>query len=501
MNRFDVAILGGGIAGMASAARLAAAGYSTVVIEAHGQIGGCAGYYRRRGFSFDVGATTLVDFGPDGVGGELCRSLGLELRAEPLPGYVAHLPDRRITLHRDPAAWRRERLRLGEGPAHHALWELLDRLADAFWTASRRGVRLPLRGLGSLWRAARCTPISAWALSRYLGWTLGDALRAHGLREARALVGLLSMLVEDTVHAKVDEAPLINAALGITIRGAGLSRAPGGMQGFWRQLGGAYLAKGGAIRRGCRALRVSGGLGAFIVETTRGPIAAAQVVSTLPLSVSAALSPQLGEALEPYLLRDQAAQGGALLLCLGVPEAEVAEEAFTHHQLLEDEEAPLGDGNNLFISVSSPGDLESAPPGHRAVMISTHTALGPWQDLSEETYRTKKEVMEARLIRLARRVYPALGRRSVVRELATPHSYARFAHRPLGAVGGSRLNPSNANQHAVPHDVGIPGVHLAGDGTWPGLGTVAGVVASRIIAEQVEARAEPRAQEQRDEVQ
>ncbi|XRQ14473.1 FAD-dependent oxidoreductase, partial [Actinomadura welshii] len=51
----DVAVLGGGLAGMATAARLQAAGMSTMVIEAHGHVGGCAGYYRRRGFSFDVG--------------------------------------------------------------------------------------------------------------------------------------------------------------------------------------------------------------------------------------------------------------------------------------------------------------------------------------------------------------------------------------------------------------------------------------------------------------
>ena len=63
----DVAIVGGGIAGMATAARLQARGLSTIVFESHGQPGGCAGFFRRRGFSFDVGATTLVDFEPDGV--------------------------------------------------------------------------------------------------------------------------------------------------------------------------------------------------------------------------------------------------------------------------------------------------------------------------------------------------------------------------------------------------------------------------------------------------
>jgi phytoene dehydrogenase-like protein len=38
-------------------------------VESHITPGGCAGFYRRKGFSFDVGATTLVDFAPGGGGG------------------------------------------------------------------------------------------------------------------------------------------------------------------------------------------------------------------------------------------------------------------------------------------------------------------------------------------------------------------------------------------------------------------------------------------------
>src|SRR5262245_43992787 len=128
---FDVAVIGGGIAGMATAARLQARGLSTVVFEAHGQPGGCAGFFRRRGFAFDVGATTLVDFQPGGVGGDLLADVGLlPLDGEVLPGYVAWLPDRRVMLHRDPFAWADERLRtLGDTPAHRRFWCLLDRLA------------------------------------------------------------------------------------------------------------------------------------------------------------------------------------------------------------------------------------------------------------------------------------------------------------------------------------------------------------------------------------
>ena len=61
-------------------------------------------------------------------------------------------------------------------------------------------------------------------------------------------------------------------------------------------------------------------------------------------------------------LRDQGAQGSALVAFLGVPEEEVSGQEFTHHQLLEDYAKPLGNGNNMFISVSAAGDLASRPP-------------------------------------------------------------------------------------------------------------------------------------------
>jgi len=72
----DVIIIGGGIAGMATACRLQARGLSTVVLEAHVAAGGCAGYFQESGFAFDVGATTLVDFEPGGVGGSSWRRSG-----------------------------------------------------------------------------------------------------------------------------------------------------------------------------------------------------------------------------------------------------------------------------------------------------------------------------------------------------------------------------------------------------------------------------------------
>jgi C-3',4' desaturase CrtD len=492
---YDAAIIGGGIAGVATALRLQARGLATIVLEAHGQPGGCAGYFRRKGFTFDVGATTLVDFGPGGVGGELLESVGMTpIEGEALPGYVAWLPDRTVTLFRDPASWARERLKaLGDTPRHRSLWRLLDRLADVFWRASRDGVKLPVRCAADAIHAARAVGFGRLHLARYLSWTMADALRAYGLADDRALVGLLAMLIQDTIHSTVAEAPLINAALGITIRGAGLTRARGGMRGFWQGLITRYRHLGGELRVGCAVERVEGHAGAYRVRTRRGDVAASQVVAAVPATLAARLGPEpLAEALAPYLRRDAAATGGAAVVFLGVPEDEVSGQVFTHHQLLHDYARPLGDGNNMFISVSAPGDTHSAPAGYRAAKISTHCELEPWEGLVPEAYGERKREVGEHLILLARRIYPGLGRNAVVCEVATPRTYERFTGRPRGAVGGVRQTLSNSNQYAVPHDVGVPGYWLVGDTTWPGLGTVACCLGSRLVAEGVLARASVR---------
>jgi phytoene dehydrogenase-like protein len=126
------------------------------------------------------------------------------------------------------------------------------------------------------------------------------------------------------------------------------------------------------------------------------------------------------------------------------------------------------------------------------VRISTHTELPAWEGLSEPEYRWRKRLLGERLVDLARRVYPRLGEHAAVCQVGTPRSYERFAFRPRGAVGGVRQSLHNSNQHAIPHDLGVKGLWLVGDSTWPGLGTVACVLGSRIVSDGVLHAARPR---------
>jgi phytoene dehydrogenase-like protein len=262
------------------------------------------------------------------------------------------------------------------------------------------------------------------------------------------------------------------------------------MYGFWRRFVAHYRALGSDLRVGCPVRRIDrlatqAGRG-YCVRTRRGDFEAAQVVSALPITLTASIAPpEVREALRTYLQRDANAQGGAIAVFLGVPEAEIVGQAFTHHQLLQDYRQPLGNGNNMFVSVSAPGDTDSAPPGYRAVMISTHCDLEAWEALDTEAYCSRKAHIGEQLVKWARRVYPDLGHGAVVWEVATPRTYERFTGRPRGAVAGVRQTLLNSNQRAVPQDIGVPGFWLAGDTTWPGLGTVACVLGSRLVAEDV----------------
>ena len=63
---YDALVIGSGIGGLTSAALLAKRGLKVLVVEQHYLPGGCASIFRRKGFTFDVGASLFFGFGKHG---------------------------------------------------------------------------------------------------------------------------------------------------------------------------------------------------------------------------------------------------------------------------------------------------------------------------------------------------------------------------------------------------------------------------------------------------
>jgi len=180
----DVVVIGGGISGSSIAARLQIGGLRTTILESHSILGGCAGYFEKDGFSFDVGATTFVDFEKGGVGGEFLESIGMKCpleNSEVIPGYKFHLPEgegttiSNIKLFKDKLLFSSERETVfGSDPRVKEFWRIMDKLAQVFWFGARRGIKMPIQSLSDLIGNALLLSPDQWILSRYLYWTVGD---------------------------------------------------------------------------------------------------------------------------------------------------------------------------------------------------------------------------------------------------------------------------------------------------------------------------------------
>ena len=105
-EKLDAIIIGSGIGGLVTASQLAAKGARVLVLEKYIIPGGSGGSFKRKGYTFDVGASMIFGFGEKGYTNLLTRALkDVDEHCETIPDPVQleyHLPnDFRISVDRE----------------------------------------------------------------------------------------------------------------------------------------------------------------------------------------------------------------------------------------------------------------------------------------------------------------------------------------------------------------------------------------------------------------
>jgi C-3',4' desaturase CrtD len=461
------------------------------VVEHHTLPGGCASFYQKAGYRFDVGATLVGGFGARGVHTAIFRALALDVRATAVePAMLVHLPDRVVARYGDER-WRPERRRaFGDGP--EAFWHAQEAIADRAWPFSARFPALPSDPAGAF-ALAGAFRAAQLPLAVTLGRTIGAIMPRDATPAFRAFVDAQLLI---TAQADAATADLAYGATALDLAREGVYHLPDGVSTIAVALAHAVRREGSEIAYGTDAVRILTRRGAVagVVTADGTTIACDRVIAAIPAeSVLALLAAGGAPAAAPALARRTAAhpqRWGAFMAYVGLPEGVVPDDLALHHQLVADAEAPPGEGNTTFLSFSEAGSRRRARDGGRAVTISTHTDVARWER-AHARGRTAEEraALGARLLAALDRVVPGASARARLVEFADPHTFARYTARPRGLVGGTPQTPATANLRALSHTSGVRGLVLAGDTVFPGQSTVgaslSGAVAARAVGTRV----------------
>ena len=195
MSEESIIVIGGGIAGLTCAALLAKEGYPVTLVEAHNQLGGCAGTFQRGPYTFDVGATQVAGLEEGGIHHRLFNYLDISLpKAKILdPGCSVSLGDGTEPIHlwHDPLKWEVERQE--HFPGSEVFWSLCSYIHQSNWAFVDRDPILPVRNfwdLSQLIRAIRPSNLLTGVLSKL---TIADLLTLTGCQKDRRLRRFLDL--------------------------------------------------------------------------------------------------------------------------------------------------------------------------------------------------------------------------------------------------------------------------------------------------------------------
>ncbi|GAX42582.1 phytoene dehydrogenase-related protein [Tolypothrix sp. NIES-4075] len=490
-----VIVIGAGIGGLTAGALLAHRGYRVLILDQALVPGGCASTFKRKGFTFDVGATQVAGLEPGGIHHRIFSELEISLpEATPCdPACAVYLPGEKtpINVWRDLEKWQEERQR--QFPGSEPFWQLMAALFNASWKFQGRDPVLPPRNIWDLWQLTKAVRSGTLITVPYTLFTVGDALRAYKLGSDRRLRTFLDLQLKLYSQVNAEETALLYAATALSVSQLpqGLFHLQGSMQVLSDRLVSALERDGGKLlmRHTVEHIQVKHNKAVAVVIKNQktGEVwteSADHIVANVTVQNLVQL---LGEkAPRGYKKRTEKLPpaSGAFVVYLGVDASAIPTGCPPHLQFMYNANGEIGENNSLFVSVSHPGDGR-APEGKATIIASSFVDPLPWWQ-TEDYEGLKQKYTEEAIAHLSQYFY--LKPETIIHvEAATPRTFANYTARDRGIVGGIGQRISTFGPFGFANRTPIKDLWLVGDSTHPGEGTAGVSYSALTVVKQIEA--------------
>ena len=479
---FDAIIIGSGIGGLVTASQLAAKGAHVLVLEKYIIPGGSGGSFKRKGYTFDVGASMIFGFGKNGYTNLLTRALrDVQEKCETIPDPVQleyHLPgDFSISVNKCYEKFinklserfpnEKEGINKFYGTCAH-VFNCLDSMPLL-------SIEDPIYLLKVFFKA----PLSCLGLARWLPINAGDVARKF-IKDPELLRFIdIECFCWSVMPAL--KTPMINAGMVFTDRHAGGINYPkGGVGKIAEKLVSGLERLGSKIRYKANVTEILlENQKAIGVKLSNGE----EIYSKIIVSNSTRWDTfGLNNHKKGLIKRDFVPKSefkwsetykpspSFVSIHLGVEKSLIENDFNCHHIIVENWNELENEKGVIFISIPTLLDSSLAPEGKHIIHAFTPSSIHEWENLSREDYQKKKEVYYLFLIEKISQIIPNLEQNIAHKEVGTPRTHKKFLGRFEGSYGpipnkklfGLLPMPFNTTK--------IKNLYCVGDSCFPGQG-------------------------------
>jgi phytoene dehydrogenase-like protein len=478
MKKVQVAIVGSGFGALTAAALLAKAGLQVTVLEMNKYPGGCASTYKRKGFWFETGATTLVGLDEHMPLRYLLDVTGMKVPVQRLevPMQIRLTDDTLITRYNDLEDWIFEAERVFGKPDQREFWETCFSISQKVWRTSLKQLSFPFSSFSDVLPAIKNFEVSQLTLIPKAFQSLKTLLDTHGLLDNKRFLEFVDQQLLITAQNLHQEVNVLFGATALCYTLYSNYYVPGGL----RQLALAAVAyveaNGGEMLYKHKVTSIeTTQQGAYLLNTSKGEILADFVIGGVPLNNLTYLfkDSAIRQKLSKYLLPSEKVNSA---LTWSIAFERTGQEPETlHHQVHVPGGVPFVGSDSIFISLSPPEDELRAPAGVCLAAVSTHVVHPAAHYINQ-----KAELEQWILHFLATHKFLEMEKVLYV-QAATPGAWIKWTGREWGQVGGYpqylAIKPWQMK------DARLDGkkAYVCGDTVYPGQG-IPGVCLGGIIA-------------------